>query len=82
MNSRTDAFGQKYHLEPIAIDQQIAKKYKANSKDISDISKKLSPTIMKKYRQNVTELFDLIRTKANELKDEAEKEREKDASKG
>jgi hypothetical protein len=62
--------------------KQIAKKYKANSKDISDISKKLSPMIMKKYRQNVTELFDLIRTKANELKDEAEKEREKDASKG
>ena len=62
--------------------KQIAKKYKANSKDISDISKKLSPTIMKKYRQNITELFDLIRTKANELKDEAEKEREKDASKG
>ena len=36
---------------------------------------------MKNYRQNVTELFDIIRTKANELKDEAEKKREKDASK-
>ena len=56
--------------------KKISKKYKIDSNEKSEVAKKLSPIIMKDFRQNMSTLFDLIVKKAKDLKEKTEKERE------
>lgn len=46
-----------------------------------DIAKEFGPMVMKDFRNNMTNLFDIIVKKANEIKEEAAKEREAEAAK-
>ena len=46
-----------------------------------DIAKEFGPMVMKDFRNNMTNLFDMIVKKANEIKEEAAKEREAEAAK-
>ncbi len=46
-----------------------------------DIAKEFGPMVMKDFRNNMTNLFDIIVKKANEIKEEAAKKREADAAK-
>ncbi len=49
--------------------------------DVSNFAKQFGPKIMKDFRQNMSNLFDIIVKKANEIKDKAEKDREAEAAK-
>ena len=46
-----------------------------------DIAKEFGPMVMKDFRNNMTNLFDIIVKKANEIKEEAAKKREAEAAK-
>ena len=52
-------------------------KNKGKIKDKSEFIKQFGSIMMKDFRQNMNELFDIILKKANELKDKAKEEREK-----
>ena len=51
-------------------DENEVPKYK------EELEKKYSPDLMKEFKKNMTELFDIIIKKANELKEKAKKDRE------
>ena len=53
----------------------------ADQKDLDEFVKEFGPMVMKDFRQNMTNLFDLIVKKAKEIKAKAEKEREAAAAK-
>ena len=53
----------------------------ADPKKISEFAKEFGSTIMKDFRQNMTNLFDIIVKKAEELKENAKKDREAEATK-
>ena len=53
----------------------------ADPKNISEFAKEFGPMVMKDFRQNMTNLFDLIVTKAKKIKEEAQKAKEAEAAK-
>lgn len=53
----------------------------ADPKDQSAFAKEFGPLVMKDFRQNMANLFDIVVTKAKQIKLEAEKAREADATK-
>ena len=53
----------------------------ADPKNISEFAKEFGPKVMKDFRQNMTNLFDLIVTKAKKIKEDAQKAREVEAAK-
>ena len=53
----------------------------ADPKNISEFAKEFGPMVMKDFRQNMTNLFDMIVTKAKKIKEEAIKAREAEAVK-
>ena len=55
-------------------DENEVPKYK------EELEKKYSPDLMKEFKKNMTELFDIIIKKANELKEKAKKDREATAA--
>ena len=52
----------------------------ADPKNISEFAKEFGPMVMKVFRQNMTNLFDLIVTKAKKIKEDAQKTREAEAT--
>jgi hypothetical protein len=52
----------------------------ADPKNISEFAKEFGPMVMKDFRQNMTNLFDLIVTKAKKIKEDAQKTREAEAT--
>lgn len=50
-------------------------------KDQSAFAKEFGPLVMKDFRQNMTKLFDIVVTKAKQIKEDAEKAREAEAKK-
>ena len=53
----------------------------ADPKNIEEFAKEFGPMVMKDFRQNMSNLFDIIVKKAKEIKDNAQKEREAEAAK-
>lgn len=49
--------------------------------DVSNFAKQFGPKIMKDFRQNMNNLFDIIVNKAKKIKEKAEKDREAEAKK-
>jgi hypothetical protein len=56
-------------------------KVTADPKDQSEFAKQFGPMVMKEFRQNMTNLFDIIVKKAQEIKDKEQKDREAEAAK-
>ena len=54
---------------------------KKEYKTIKDFAESFGSDIMKQFRQNISNLFDMIVKKANEIKEEVAKKREQDAAK-
>ena len=52
----------------------------ADPKNISEFAKEFGPLVMKDFRQNMTNLFDMIVTKAEKIKEDAQKTREAEAT--
>ena len=52
-----------------------------DTKDVSNFAKQFGPKIMKDFRQNMNNLFDIIVNKAKKIKEKAEKDREAEAAK-
>lgn len=52
----------------------------ADPKNISEFAKEFGPMVMKDFRQNMTNLFDMIVTKAKKIKEDAQKAREAEAT--
>jgi hypothetical protein len=52
----------------------------ADPKNISEFAKEFGPLVMKDFRQNMTNLFDMIVTKAKQIKEDAKRAREAEAT--
>jgi cytochrome c553 len=57
------------------------KEVTADPKNIAEFAKEFGPMVMKDFRQNMSNLFDIIVEKAKKIKDNAQKKREKEAEK-
>lgn len=62
-------------------DKKSDKEVVADPKNISEFAKEFGPMVMKDFRHNMTNLFDMIVKKAKEIKEKAEKDRANFAAK-
>jgi hypothetical protein len=62
-------------------DDDKKEKVPADPKDQSEFAKRFGTTIMKDFRQNMTNLFDIILKTAQKIKDKEQKNREAEAAK-